>query len=161
MTLSPWLANVPANIVALSGIAIAIGTIAGHGVILCENILKHLDYASEKESKIDVVFRACSEVGGAVTTAVATTVISFLPVLSMEAAEGNFLNHWLTPRPKIGNYYRPIVIPLFAHMLFTMKSDTKRWQNIIYGLMALGGAVMGYLVSPLAGNFSPVCFIKV
>ena len=35
--------GVPANIVALSGIAIAIGTMVDVGVILSENIIRHLD----------------------------------------------------------------------------------------------------------------------
>ncbi len=36
---------IDANIVALSGIAIAIGTMVDMGIILCENILKHLEEA--------------------------------------------------------------------------------------------------------------------
>ena len=80
--------KVDANVVALSGIAIAIGTIVDMGVVIIENILKHLDSASEKESRLEVVYRACAEVGGAVVTAVLTTVISFLPVFTMQAAEG-------------------------------------------------------------------------
>lgn len=80
--------KVDANVVALSGIAIAIGTIVDMGVVLVENMLKHLDDASPEESRLEVVYRACTEVGGAVVTAVLTTVISFLPVFTMEAAEG-------------------------------------------------------------------------
>jgi copper/silver efflux system protein len=93
------LLKVDANIVALSGIAIAIGTIVDMGIVLVENILKHLE-AEEKSraagdegqgtwrSSLELVHRASTEVGGAVLTAVATTVISFLPVFTMEAAEG-------------------------------------------------------------------------
>ena len=40
------------------------------------------------EPRIEVVYRASAEVGGAVLTAVATTVVGFLPVFTMEAAEG-------------------------------------------------------------------------
>ncbi|TQV73507.1 efflux RND transporter permease subunit [Exilibacterium tricleocarpae] len=80
--------KVDANVVALSGIAIAIGTIVDMGVVLIENILKHLDDAPPEESRLEVVYRACSEVAGPVVTAVLTTVISFLPVFTMEAAEG-------------------------------------------------------------------------
>ena len=80
--------GVDANVVALSGIAIAIGTIVDMGVVLIENILKHLDDAAPDENRLEVVYRACTEVGGAVVTAVLTTVISFLPVFTMEAAEG-------------------------------------------------------------------------
>ena len=80
--------GVDANFVALSGIAIAIGTIVDMGVVLIENILKHLDDAPPEESRLEVVYRACTEVASAVVTAVLTTVISFLPVFPMEAAEG-------------------------------------------------------------------------
>jgi Cu(I)/Ag(I) efflux system membrane protein CusA/SilA len=80
--------GVDANVVALSGIAIAIGTIVDMGVVLIENILKHLDDAPPDESRLEVVYRACTEVASAVVTAVLTTVVSFLPVFTMEAAEG-------------------------------------------------------------------------
>ncbi len=80
--------GVDANIVALSGIAIAIGTIVDMGIIVCENILKHLDDAAEDEDRLDIVYRATREVAGAVLTAVSTTIVSFLPVFTMEAAEG-------------------------------------------------------------------------
>jgi Cu(I)/Ag(I) efflux system membrane protein CusA/SilA len=89
--------GVDANVVALSGIAIAIGTIVDMGVVLIENILRHLE-ADEKRARedknyqtparLEIVYNACSEVGGAVVTAVLTTVISFLPVFTMIGAEG-------------------------------------------------------------------------
>src|SRR5690606_11746194 len=77
-----------ANVVALSGIAIAIGTIVDMGIVLVENASNRLDEADPGESRLEVVYRACSEVGGAVLTAVLTTVIGFLPVFFMEAEEG-------------------------------------------------------------------------
>jgi len=80
--------HVDANIVALSGIAIAIGTIVDMGIVVTENILKHIDKLKPGESIRNAVFVATNEVGSAVITAVATTVISFLPVFTMEAAEG-------------------------------------------------------------------------
>ena len=80
--------GVDANIVALSGIAIAIGTMVDMGIVISENILKHLEQAPEEEDRLAVVFRATSEVGGAVLTAVLTTVVGFLPVFAMEGAEG-------------------------------------------------------------------------
>ncbi|GJM19465.1 MAG: cation transporter [Phycisphaeraceae bacterium] len=80
--------RVDANIVALSGIAIAIGTIVDMGIVLTENILRRLDEAADGDSRLEVIYRATTEVGGAVLTAVATTVVGFLPVFTMEAAEG-------------------------------------------------------------------------
>jgi Cu(I)/Ag(I) efflux system membrane protein CusA/SilA len=110
--------HVDANIVALSGIAIAIGTMVDVGVILSENIIRHLDENSEqlkvkrekrkeeseniipttqgtsdKESHKDltinqIVYTATTEVSGAILTAVMTTIISFIPVFTMVGAEG-------------------------------------------------------------------------
>jgi Cu(I)/Ag(I) efflux system membrane protein CusA/SilA len=80
--------EVDANIVALSGIAIAIGTIVDMGIVLMENIIRHQNNAPPDESRFSVIYRACSEVSGAVLTAMLTTLISFLPVLTLEAAEG-------------------------------------------------------------------------
>lgn len=80
--------GVQANIVALSGIVIAIGTIVDMGIVICENILRHLDQAPPDEPRLETVHRAASEVGSAVLTAVMTTVVSFLPVFTMTGEEG-------------------------------------------------------------------------
>jgi len=82
------LAGVDANIVALSGIAIAIGTMVDVSVIVCENIVRRLDEAPPDRSRKDVVAEATAEVGGAVIAAVATTIVSFLPVFALESTEG-------------------------------------------------------------------------
>ena len=80
--------GVDANIVALSGIAIAIGTMVDMGIVMTENILARLKDPPPGETLAESIFQASSEVSGAVLTAVATTVVSFLPVFTMEAAEG-------------------------------------------------------------------------
>ena len=112
--------KVDANIVALSGIAIAIGTIVDMGIVLTENILKHLERAHPDESRLEIVHRACSEVGGAVLTAVLTTVISFLPVFTMEAAEGKLfkpLAYTKTFALVASILIALTVLPPLAHML--------------------------------------------
>jgi Cu(I)/Ag(I) efflux system membrane protein CusA/SilA len=80
--------GVDANIVALSGIAIAIGTMVDMGIIICESILQKMDAAPEDAPMTRVVFEGASEVGGAVLTAVSTTIVGFLPVFFMTGAEG-------------------------------------------------------------------------
>jgi len=81
-------AHVDANIVALSGIAIAIGTMVDVGIVLTENIIEHVAPGQTPRERLESVYRGAAEVGGAVLTAVATTVIGFLPVFAMEGAEG-------------------------------------------------------------------------
>ena len=80
--------GVDANIVALSGIAIAIGTVVDVGIVLTENIIKHLQEAKPGDNSAKVIYGAVTEVAGAVTTSVMTTVISFLPVITMTGEAG-------------------------------------------------------------------------
>ena len=82
------LIGIDANVVSLAGIAIAIGTIVDMGVIITENVLKHLKEAPPEQRRIDAVFEGTREVGSAVLTAICTTIISFLPVFTMTGAEG-------------------------------------------------------------------------
>jgi Cu(I)/Ag(I) efflux system membrane protein CusA/SilA len=116
--------GVDANIVALSGIVIAIGTMVDMGVILCENILKHLDEAEPDENRLEVIFRASREVGSAVLTAVATTVISFLPVFFMTASEGKLFKPLAFTKTfaLIASVIVALtIIPPMAHLLFGRK----------------------------------------
>ena len=80
--------GVDANIVALSGIAIAIGTMVDMGIVLTESIVNRIEEKGDSENLFTSVYEATIEVASAVITAVATTVISFIPVFTMEAAEG-------------------------------------------------------------------------
>jgi Cu(I)/Ag(I) efflux system membrane protein CusA/SilA len=117
--------GVDANLVALSGIAIAIGTIVDMGVVLVENTLKHLNAAPAEESRLEVVYRACTEVGSAVVTAVMTTVVSFMPVFTMEAAEGKLFRPLAYTKTfaLIGSIVVALtIIPPLAHWLIGFRS---------------------------------------
>ncbi len=134
--------GVDANIVALSGIAIAIGTMVDMGVVLAENILRHLESGKENENKLEVVLRAASEVGGAVLTAVATTVVSFLPVFAMEGAEGKLfkpLAYTKTFALIAAILLALTALPALAHLLFAADVRRLRVQRILYGGLILAG----------------------
>ncbi|MCB9740456.1 MAG: efflux RND transporter permease subunit [Deltaproteobacteria bacterium] len=83
--------GVDANIVALSGIAIAIGTMVDMGIVVTENITTQIENDPGR-SRVAVIRDATAEVGGAVLTAVGTTVVSFLPVFGLQAAEGKLFS---------------------------------------------------------------------
>jgi len=138
--------GVDANIVALSGIAIAIGTMVDMGIVLCENILRHLDEAEPQENRLEVVFRASSEVGSAVLTAVATTIVSFLPVFTMMGAEGKLFKPLaFTKTFALGAsvIVALTIIPPVAHLLFAKRVD-KRWLRLVlYAGLVVAGLVIG------------------
>ncbi len=84
--------DVDANIVALSGIAIAIGVMVDVGVVFTENIIRHLEMpenlGTTSKQKLKIIYEGTTEVASAVITALATTVISFIPVFAMTGQEG-------------------------------------------------------------------------
>ena len=133
---------VDANIVALSGIAIAIGTMVDMGVVLSENILRHLERRKEDEDALEVVLRAASEVGGAVLTAVATTVVSFLPVFAMEGAEGKLfkpLAYTKTFALVAAILLALTALPALAHLLFAPNLRRLGVRRILYAGLTLAG----------------------
>ena len=137
--------NVDANIVALSGIAIAIGSIVDMGIVLTENIQRHLQAAPANSKRIDVIYRACTEVAGAVVTATLTTIISFLPIFTMEAAEGKLF----TPLAYTKTFtlfgaivISVILIPPLAHALLK-PAFKSRYSAIISRLIWAAIALVG------------------
>ncbi|MCH8839866.1 MAG: efflux RND transporter permease subunit [Planctomycetes bacterium] len=146
--------DVEANIVALSGIAIAIGTMVDMGIILCENILRHLEEASPEEDRRDVIFRASNEVGGAVLTAVATTIIGFLPVFTMVGMEGKLF----TPLAFTKTFallasviVALAMIPPAAHFLFTANIRWDWLRRALFIGLIFGGLVVGMSLAWWAG----------
>jgi len=154
--------GVDANIVALSGIAIAIGTIVDMGIVVCENILRHLDAAPPEVPRLKVIHRAASEVGGAVLTAVATTVVSFLPVFTMTAAEGKLFKPLAFTKTfaLIGSIVIALtILPAAAHVLFCGRISGKKLRVLLYGIVAaigvrlvMYGVGIGSMLIPAAGG---------
>lgn len=157
--------GVDANIVALSGIAIAIGTMVDVGVILSENILRHLDENKGKFPVNTVVYNASAEVSGAIVTAVMTTIISFIPVFTMIGAEGKLfrpLAFTKTFALTASIIVALFLIPPFAAFLFRKKRSKSVMGYalsvvlIVCGLIAL---VYGYwlgLVLMAFGTIRPL-----
>jgi copper/silver efflux system protein len=146
--------GVDANIVALSGIAIAIGTMVDMGIVITENIVNHLQVADEKESKLEVIYRASTEVGGAVLTAVSTTVISFLPVFTLQAAEGKLFKPLAFTKTfaLIASVIIALtVIPPFAHLLFSLTIKKVRAKFLLYAFFVLLGIYVAANWSFLGG----------
>src|SRR5690554_119450 len=144
--------NVEANIVALSGIAIAIGTMVDIGVILTENIIRHLDEEKKKFKETGVkhpinsiVYEASAEVSGAIFTAVMTTIISFIPVFMMIGAEGKLfrpLAFTKTMAIAASLILALFLIPPFAAFLFQRRNIRKVSSYIINGLLILLGVTI-------------------
>ncbi|MEX2584969.1 MAG: efflux RND transporter permease subunit [Balneolaceae bacterium] len=146
--------GVDANIVALSGIAIAIGTIVDMGVILSENMLRHMEEMDDNESLLEVIYNATVEVAGAILTAITTTIVSFLPVFTMIAAEGKLFKPLAYTKTfaLIASIIITItLIPPFAHWLFGLKINNRKLKLGWNGLLVLGGFITMFTISGWGG----------
>ena len=156
--------KVDANIVALSGIAIAIGTIVDMGIVVTENILRHLEKSKEKTK--DVIIKAVSEVSGAVITAVSTTVVSFLPVFTMMGAEGKLfkpLAYTKTFALVASVIIALTILPVLANLLLGKKKKSvfKLEFEILKRYPRLGnGFVIFLVIIILANTWAPLGLTK-
>ena len=137
--------GVDANIVALSGIAIAIGTMVDLGIILSENILKHADEAPPGQKLITTVYNGSAEVSSAILTAVSTTIVSFIPVFTLQAAEGKLfgpLAFTKTFALVAALIVALLILPTLAHWLLGFKIRNprhKKWINVILIVAGIAG----------------------
>lgn len=152
--------GVDANIVALSGIAIAIGTMVDVGVILSENIIRHLDENENNLPVNTVVYNATAEVSGAIVTAVMTTIISFIPVFTMVGAEGKLfrpLAFTKTFALTASIIVALFLIPPFAAFIFKKQNIKKVVQYVIQvtlillgGIAVFNGVWLGWILMAFA-----------
>ena len=159
--------GVDANIVALSGIAIAIGTMVDVGVILSENIIRHLDEDDGKLPINTVVYNATAEVSGAIVTAVMTTIISFIPVFTMIGAEGKLfrpLAFTKTFALTASIIVALFLIPPFAAFLFRKKTIKTTFRFVLNGILILFGLLaifFGYWLGIILIAFGITGILKI
>lgn len=146
--------GVDANIVALSGIAIAIGTMVDLGVILSENVIKHIDEAPKGQKLIDTIYNGAAEVSTAILTAVSTTIVSFIPVFTMEAAEGKLfrpLAFTKTFALIAALIVALLILPALAHLFFGIKIKSDKTAKIVNAGLVILGLVIALFESAWAG----------
>ncbi|MBI5011011.1 MAG: efflux RND transporter permease subunit, partial [Bacteroidia bacterium] len=141
--------GVDANIVALSGIAIAIGVMVDIGIVDVENILRHLEMPENKgirgKKLLQVIYLATTEVRAAVVTSIATTIVSFLPVFAMQAQEGKLFHPLAFTKTfaLLSAFILGIVVlPTLVHIFFNISFDTKKVRKIWNGILILSGLIL-------------------
>ena len=77
-----------ANIMSLSGIAIAIGAMIDAAIVMIENAHKHMERDAGKKDHWRIIIDASKEVGPALFYSLLIITLSFLPVFTLQAQEG-------------------------------------------------------------------------
>ncbi len=141
--------GIEANIVALSGIAIAIGVMVDIGIVDVENILRHLEMPENKGIRgrklLDVIYLATTEVRAAVVTSIATTIVSFLPIFAMQAAEGKLFHPLAFTKTfsLLAAFILGIVVlPTLTHIFFSIHFDTKKIRRFFNGGLIIAGILL-------------------
>lgn len=146
--------GVQSNLMSLGGIAIAIGTMVDMGILLCENTVRHLEAAKPEEDSLNVVFRASSEIGSAVVTAIATTIVGFLPVFALTGPEGKLfkpLAYTKTFALFASVIMALTVIPTLSHLLLARRNWGKRARTVGPIVLIILGILGWVIINPWLG----------
>jgi cation efflux system transmembrane protein len=142
--------GIEANIVALSGIAIAIGVMIDVGVVFVENIIRHMEMPenegiSKGKAFANLIYISVREVSGAITTAMLTTIVSFLPVFAMQAQEGK-LFHPLAFTKTFALVSALLLglslLPTLAYYAFSIKVTSAQMRRIANIILIAGGILL-------------------
>ena len=80
-----------ANLMSLGGLAIAIGMMGDGGVVMVENVYRHLseaEHLGKNESRMHVILRSAREVGRPIVFAISIIILVFLPLFTLQGVEG-------------------------------------------------------------------------
>lgn len=163
-----------ANLMSLGGLAIAIGMLVDGAVVVVENIVERLGQTHEEgHPRLNLVFKATSDVIVPVSAGILIIALVFMPLLSLQGLEGKLfapvaltivfalagsLLLALTLVPvlsslglKSGHHGEPWIMRKLApryHALLTAAFERKR---LVYGLSA-GGLVIAVLAYGAVGK---------
>ncbi len=158
--------GVDANVVALSGIAIAIGVMVDVGIVFVENIIRHMEMPKNHGAKgkklLAVIYEGTVEVASAITTALATTVVSFVPVFAMQSAEGKLFRPLAFTKTYalLGSFALGLVVlPTLAYFVFGIKYNKKKVRriwNFSFIIFGIALAIYAKMMLPLV-----ICLIGI
>lgn len=156
--------RLPSNIMSLAGIAIAIGTMVDMGIVMTENIYQYLtdgrgEYTrtetgpdgrphtvTDPVRRSQLVEEAATEVGSALITAIATTVISFVPVFFLEGQAAKLFTPlaWTKTFCMVGALLLALtLVPPIASLLLRDRRVPWRW-SLLWAFLAAGAFGLGW-----------------
>ncbi|MBD3675398.1 MAG: efflux RND transporter permease subunit [Planctomycetaceae bacterium] len=105
-----------ANIMSISGIAVAIGTMVDSSIVVIENLHKHKEKDPDS-NHWELVKRSSQEVGPGLFTALLVVTVAFLPVFALEGQAGRLFKPLAATKTfamAAAAFIAVTVIPIFA-----------------------------------------------
>src|SRR5690554_3388932 len=158
--------GIDANIVALSGIAIAIGVMIDIGVVFVESTIRNMESEENKvklkgKPFVNLIQKSISEVSSAIFVGFITTIVSFLPVFFLEAQEGKMFSPLAYTKTIaiVTSFILGItILPTLIYYFFSFKITSEKVRKVSNIILVAGGialiVVTGnvlYIALPLFG----------
>jgi len=170
-------AGLSANLMSLGGLAIALGMLVDGAVVVVENIVDRLSHTEDNRPRLNLVFRATSEVIVPVSAGIVIIALVFLPLLSLQGLEGKLfapvaltivfalagsLLLALTLVPvlasyalKSGAHSEPWVMRKLAPRYEALLNGAFERKKLVYIIAGLGLALAGVAYTAVGKTFMP------
>ncbi|NIM97978.1 MAG: CusA/CzcA family heavy metal efflux RND transporter [candidate division Zixibacteria bacterium] len=83
-----YVLKVPSNIMSLGGLALSIGVMVDAGIVMTENIARHLGAARGKKGKSQVILQAAREVGAPIFFSMLIIITAFITIFTLTGQSG-------------------------------------------------------------------------
>jgi Cu(I)/Ag(I) efflux system membrane protein CusA/SilA len=141
--------NITANILSLSGIALAMGDMTDAAVVMVENAHKRLEKAAPGEDRESIVLAAAKEVGPSLFFSLLVIVVSFLPIFALTGESGRLfkpLAYTKTFAMLGASLLAVTLTPILMVYLIRGKIPAEAKNPLNRGLMALYRPVLGLIL---------------
>jgi copper/silver efflux system protein len=91
--------NITANILSLSGLALAIGDMVDAAVIMVEDAHKRLHAGGPEADRESIILKVAQEVGPSLFFSLLVITVSFLPIFALTGRAAGSSDPWPSPRP--------------------------------------------------------------
>lgn len=145
--------NVTSNIMSLSGIAIAIGTMVDASIIMVENAHKRLadwEKHGRQGSRTDVIIDAAKEVGPSLFFSLLVITVAFLPVFFLQAQAGKLfkpLAYTKTFAMLFASFLAITLTPTLMTLLIRGKTRTEEENPINVFLHKIYGPAVRFVLA--------------
>jgi copper/silver efflux system protein len=84
--------GITSNIMSLGGIAIAIGVLVDAGIVITENIFRHVESEGRTVPLVEIVRKASKQIGRPIFFSMVIILLAFLPVFALTGEEGKLFH---------------------------------------------------------------------
>ena len=120
------------NIMTLGGLALGAGMLVDNAIVVVENIFRHIENGKPAS---EAAILGTGEVGGAITSSTATTIIVFLPIVYLHGAAAELFRDqaWTVAYSLLSSLFVALaVIPMLCSKLLKQRSTPKPVKTISF-----------------------------